>query len=200
MAYMMDAEIEKATEQGAEDQGDDDVSRLVDQCTALRINEVEISDVISLHCILEGKSVNAHKRMLAQCSPVFATLFNAEMNKSIVAITDVRYEVLVEMIRFIYARKVRYDDALLVELATAAHTYGVNGLKIMCEERLIKILNVDNVIGCAQLADRLRMVKLKKKSIEFIVKNARDVGTKPECELLPREVLIEVLRSLVNQE
>ncbi|XP_008216040.1 speckle-type POZ protein B-like [Nasonia vitripennis] len=117
-----------------------------------------------------------------------------------VEIADIKYGVLMEMIRFIYAGKTNDIDALADDLAVAADKYALDGLKNICEKRMLKILNMDNVINFVQLADTFQMVKLKKKAIEFIVKNALYcVGNKPEFGLLPQDIVFEVFQCMANK-
>ncbi|OXU27298.1 hypothetical protein TSAR_004459 [Trichomalopsis sarcophagae] len=145
------------------------------------IDDNQLSDV---SLIAEGKAVKAHKCVLANSSKVFAAMFNAEMrekHENIVKITDIKYEVLVELIRFIYAGKVNNIDTLAEELLTAADKYGLNGT---FEDTIAKNLSVDNVLHYLQLAQKLHINKLTEQALDFIVENASDVTEKPEFALL----------------
>ncbi|OXU17373.1 hypothetical protein TSAR_005232 [Trichomalopsis sarcophagae] len=172
-------------------QDNDDLSCLVDECAALTLQDGEL---VILHCTSEGKAVKAHKRVLARSSPVFANMLNSHRMKhrNILEILDVAYDVLVEMIRFVYAGRVGNIDALVGELATAADIYALNGLKIMCEERMIENLSLDNAIGYLHLADRLRMDGLKGRTIEFIFRNASEISDKAEFKILPDDMLCKL--------
>ncbi|XP_031786436.1 speckle-type POZ protein-like [Nasonia vitripennis] len=156
------------------------------------INENKFSDVT---LITEGRVLKVHKCILAKSSLVFAAMFEAEMlekQDSSVEIEDIRYDVLLEMIRFIYVGKVKNMDDLAGELLAAADKYALEKLMVMCEDTMCKNLNVDNVIEYVVLADVHRMYVLKKKSIEFILAYANDVANGRNFKSLPYDLLCEV--------
>lgn len=86
------------------------------------INDSEFSDIT---LIAENKVLKVHRCILAKSSSVFADMFPAdEMKKEgTVEIEDIRYEVLKEMIRFIYVGKGNNINTLANELHTAAYIY-----------------------------------------------------------------------------
>jgi len=70
-----------------------------------------------------GTEFEAHKAVLAARSPVFAAMFEHEMEerkKNRVEITDVDVEVLREMLRFIYTGKSNALDKMADDLLAAA--------------------------------------------------------------------------------
>ena len=70
-----------------------------------------------------GKEFSVHKAILAARSPVFAAMFEHEMEEkkqNRVDITDMDPEVLREMLRFIYTGKTPFLDKLDAELLAAA--------------------------------------------------------------------------------
>lgn len=154
------------------------------------INDSKFSDVSLISS--EGKVVNAHKCILAKSSSVFAAMFNLEMkekHENKVKIEDIKYDVLLEMIHYIYAGKVKCIDAKAAELAAAADKYALNGLKHICEKTMCEILNVDNVVESLRIADRHRMTKLKKEAIEFLIAHTDDVKDQTEFLLLPPNIM-----------
>jgi speckle-type POZ protein len=70
-----------------------------------------------------GTEFQAHKAVLAARSPVFAAMFEHEMEErkqGRVEITDVETEVLREMLRFIYTGKAGGLDKMADDLLAAA--------------------------------------------------------------------------------
>ncbi|XP_016843916.1 speckle-type POZ protein B-like [Nasonia vitripennis] len=154
------------------------------------INDVEFSDV---SLISEGRALKVHRCILAKSSSVFADMFKAEKSQETsVEIGDIRYDVLVELIRFVYIGRVNNIYSLANELYAAADTYALHGLMDMCKEAMCKNFNVDSVIECIKFANRHRMDELKKRSIEFIVAHADEVTNKPDFKALPSELLCEI--------
>ena len=70
-----------------------------------------------------GREFQAHKALLAARSPVFAAMFEHEMEErkhNRVDITDVDHEVLREMLRFIYTGKTNNLEKMADDLLAAA--------------------------------------------------------------------------------
>lgn len=165
------------------------------------LNNSEFSDV---YLICEGKTLEANKYILSKNSSVFAAMFGTEMKEkqeNTFVINDIKYDVLVEMIRFVYTRKVKNIEILVGELATAADKYALEELKDMCEKTMRKNLSLHNVFVFLEIADKLRLDELKELSIEFIVENASDVAQKPEFQFLSADILrIIIYRGLVQKK
>lgn len=181
----------------AEEQEEDVLSRLKDKYEALLNADVIFSDV---SLISEGKAVKVHKYILTKSSTVFAAMLDAEMKEkqdNIVKIADIKYDVLVEIIRFLYTGKVGNVDTLAEELASAADKYALDGLKNTCEKSITeKNLSVDNVVEFLQFAIRLRMDKPKKKAIAFIIANSSHITDRQEFKSLPSDVLCEICSAM----
>jgi speckle-type POZ protein len=72
---------------------------------------------------VNGREYYAHKAILAARSPVFAAMFEHEMEEkkqNRVEITDMDHEVLREMLRFIYTGKATNLEKMHDELLAAA--------------------------------------------------------------------------------
>ena len=124
--------------------------------------------------IMDGKELKVHKGILAAASPVFSAMFTKNRNenqKSTVTVSDFSYEVINEMIRFIYTRKVKFLHNVVDELIYAAHRYGILDLKKLCEDSLCTQINLDTVLKLLVIADLNKAEKLKNLSLEFIIKN-----------------------------
>jgi speckle-type POZ protein len=82
-----------------------------------------------------GREFQAHKAILAARSPVFAAMFEHEMEErkhNRVEILDVEHEVLREMLRFIYTGKAASLDKMADDLLAAADK--VSSLLCCCYE------------------------------------------------------------------
>lgn len=126
------------------------------------------SDVVL--CATE-KEFKVHKAILAARSPVFAAMFEHEMEErkqNRVDITDMDMEVLGEMLTFIYTGKAPNLEKLNAELLAAADKYDLERLKVMCEESMCSNLNVDNAADVLILSDMHSAHQLKAHTIEYI--------------------------------
>ena len=137
-----------------------------------------ISDV---HFIVQNLKIAAHKAVLAARSPVFAAMFQNEMQENSsneVVVTDMEPDALKQMLQFIYTGRCQIG-AWTEDLFFAADKYDIKDLKEICEDELRMKLCVDNAIRFLILSDLHRATKLKKKSISFINQNAVEVMKKP---------------------
>lgn len=176
--------------------------REFDKFQYLIYNHNSFSDV---KILVEDETVNAHKCILAKSSPVFLAMFNSEMKEkqeSTLVIEDIKYDIFMLMLRYMYAGKVNYIDiAIGDQLLAAADKYLMEGLKFMCGRALCDILSVGNAVECLKIADRYQVEYLKAKAVEFIVSHAADFVNKPEFKLLTEvpDVLFQVCRAMGNK-
>ncbi|XP_059478653.1 speckle-type POZ protein B isoform X2 [Neocloeon triangulifer] len=153
-----------------------------------------------------GREFQAHKAILAARSPVFAAMFEHEMEErkhNRVEIADVDHEVLREMLRFIYTGRATCLDKMADDLLAAADKYALDRLKVMCEEALCTNLSIENVADTLILADLHSADQLKAQAIEFINTHATDVmetaGWKSMVQSHPH-LIAEAFRSLATQQ
>uniref|UniRef100_A0A0A9WJ35 Protein roadkill n=1 Tax=Lygus hesperus TaxID=30085 RepID=A0A0A9WJ35_LYGHE len=155
---------------------------------------------------VNGREFQAHKAILAARSPVFAAMFEHEMEErklNRVAITDVEQEVLKEMLRFIYTGRAANLERMADDLLAAADKYALERLKVMCEEALCTNLSVDNAADTLILADLHSADQLKAQAIDFINTHATDVmetaGWKTMILSHPH-LIAEAFRALATQQ
>uniref|UniRef100_K3ZEX4 BTB domain-containing protein n=1 Tax=Setaria italica TaxID=4555 RepID=K3ZEX4_SETIT len=123
---------------------------------------------------VSGKSLAAHKNVLAARSPVFMAEFFGEMQEKSsgrVKIRGMEPSVFGAMLRFIYTDAVpeldRMETAtanLAQHLVVAADRYQLDRLKVLCEQRLA--FAIDNIM--LALAEQQGCSQLKVKCMEFI--------------------------------
>ncbi|KAH7979804.1 hypothetical protein HPB49_011115 [Dermacentor silvarum] len=154
-----------------------------------------------------GREFYVHKAILAARSPVFAAMFEHEMqekNQSRVEITDMDHEVLREMLRFIYTGQAPNLDNMADDLLAAADKYALGRLKVMCEEALWSKLSVDTAADVLSLADRHCAEQLKSRAIDFINDRhathvAETVGWKNMIHRQPH-LIAEAFQALATQQ
>ncbi|OXU28861.1 hypothetical protein TSAR_009154 [Trichomalopsis sarcophagae] len=162
------------------------------------IGETNYSDV---ELCVEGKTIRAHKCILALKSPVFAAMFQTEMKEKCenkVQIQDIEYSVFTEMLRYVYSCQVTDIKTMAVELLAAADRYSIDGLKAACERTICSSLSVDNAAKSLQLAERYRLDELRRMAIHFIVRNSKKIVDKPDFQLIGLDTTREILRAVVK--
>ncbi|XP_064472257.1 speckle-type POZ protein-like isoform X2 [Ornithodoros turicata] len=163
----------------------------------------KFSDVI---LSVNGREFYAHKAILAARSPVFAAMFEHEMEEkkqNRVEITDMDHEVLREMLRFIYTGRAPSLERMADDLLAAADKYALERLKVMCEEALCSNLSVETAAEVLILADMHSADQLKAHAIDFINTHATDVmetaGWKTMVHRQPH-LIAEAFRALATQQ
>ncbi|XP_076305181.1 protein roadkill-like isoform X3 [Tachypleus tridentatus] len=169
----------------------------------LLFDSQKFSDVI---LSVNGREFYAHKAILAARSPVFAAMFEHEMEEkkqNRVEITDMDHEVLREMLRFIYTGKAPNLEKMADDLLAAADKYALERLKVMCEEALCSNLSVETAADVLTLADMHSAEQLKAHAIDFINTHATDVletaGFKAMIHRQPH-LIAEAFRALATQQ
>lgn len=153
-----------------------------------------------------GREFQAHKALLAARSPVFAAMFEHEMEErkhNRVDITDVDHEVLREMLRFIYTGKTNNLEKMADDLLAAADKYAMERLKVMCEEALCANLSIENAADVLILADLHSAEQLKAQAIDFINIHATDVMETPAWKSMITShphLIAEAFRALATQQ
>lgn len=120
--------------------------------------------------IVGDKKLCAHKVVLASKSQTFARLFEANQ-KQVIEITDIDYNVFIELLRFVYTRTMRDIKEMAKRLFVAADKYGLNDLKNLCADALVKEISKSNAIEYLSLADRYGLQSLRSKALDYIATN-----------------------------
>ncbi|XP_037057830.1 speckle-type POZ protein-like [Peromyscus leucopus] len=129
--------------------------------------------------VVSGQEFRAHKAILAARSPVFRAMFQHDMEesrKNRVEIPDLEPQVFKAMMGFIYTGKVPDLDSMADALLAAADKYGLERLKVMCEDALCRDLSVENAAHTLFLADLHSSGQLKTQALDFITAHASEVS------------------------
>ncbi|KAL7077456.1 hypothetical protein ACQ4LE_003219 [Meloidogyne hapla] len=122
---------------------------------------------------VQEKEIHVHKAILAARSPVFSAMLQhvdtSESKTGILEIKDVEYNVVKEMLRFIYCGKSSGElSEIASDLLIAADKYRLEELKNHCEQSLIQAINFDNACHLLIIADMYGASNLRKKVLHFI--------------------------------
>ncbi|KAJ8673306.1 hypothetical protein QAD02_004568 [Eretmocerus hayati] len=155
--------------------------------------------------IMQGREIHGHKSIIASQSPVLAAMFESKMkecNDNVVDIADISYNVMYELLRFIYAGKVKEIENVAVELLIASEKYMIEELKTLCENYLSSILSSKNVVQYLNLAELHNASLLKDKGINFIAQYAETVADSPHFDVseLGKVIMREVFSSVAKSK
>ena len=143
----------------------------------------------------------AHKVILAARSPIFARMFEHEMQESLnnrIEIDDIDPEVIKEMLVYIYSSRVPKINEMAGDLLYVADKYQLDELKALCEQHLTYSLQVDNASRIIQLAFTHNAPQLKKNAVQFIAKNTAEVRATEEWAEVKQgnEILDELIEAM----
>lgn len=140
-----------------------------------------------------GGTFTAHRCVLAARSPVFRAQLFGEMKESkntgdggVIPIDDMEAQVFSSLLAFIYtdslppetdghAKQHGDDDEAMVQyqhLLAAADRYGLERMKLVCQEKLCKHIRTDSVAAMLVLADRHHCPGLKEACFHFLISSA----------------------------
>ncbi|XP_058798858.1 uncharacterized protein LOC131668585 isoform X2 [Phymastichus coffea] len=126
----------------------------------------------------DGKCIHAHSIILESKSDAFTDLFSNDVSVTspgIINVKNVDYEVMYEVIRFIYTDKVQNLDIFASQLLEPAKTFILEDLKVICEDQLCKDMSIDNVIDLLMLAEDYDLSVLKKQAKQLVAANMKDI-------------------------
>ncbi|XP_073356819.1 BTB/POZ and MATH domain-containing protein 1-like [Aegilops tauschii subsp. strangulata] len=125
-----------------------------------------------------SETIAAHRCVLAACSPVFAAELFGPMKEgnaagSSVRVEDMDAEVFKALLRFAYTGSLpdmrkEEEDVTCQHLLVAADRYGMERLKLICEEKLCKYIDVGRAASILMLAERHHCEGLKKACFNFL--------------------------------
>lgn len=117
----------------------------------------------------DGNEIKANKFILSR-SPVFDAMLNRhdtkEAQESLIEITDINYEVLKEMIRYMYSDEILKLKEMALDLMIAANKYALPGLFEICKEYLKKNITNEGMATVLTYAHNLKIDDLEKAIME----------------------------------
>ena len=135
---------------------------------AALVNNPDLSDITF---IVEGKPFYAHKNIISVLSEKYKAMFQAGMlesqGKTEVTIEHIPYAVFEQIMHYLYTgdfsfkEKDRSNIDNLIDILRIADEEFLEEVKMMCEERLIKLCSMDNFVDICQVADMYNANRLK---------------------------------------
>lgn len=128
---------------------------------------------ITIHAS-DGKTIEAHRAVLASRSPVFCSMFSHNLREkelSSVNISDMSIEACQALLSYMYGN-IKNEEFLTHRLALlrAADKYDVSDLKEACHDSLVEDIDSKNVLERLQNASLYQLPKLKNGCLRYLVK------------------------------
>ncbi|TMS32804.1 hypothetical protein L596_000605 [Steinernema carpocapsae] len=133
-------------------------------------------DVLTDFTIRIGnRDIRTHRAILAARSPVFAAMFahsdTKEAKEGVLVIEDLDYEVVKDMLMFIYSGRTSGKPDLAHDLLVAADKYRLDELKRYCEQAMIQDITTDNVCQQFVIGHMYNADRLKQRAADFMKLN-----------------------------
>lgn len=153
--------------------------------------------------VVQDHVFDVHKCILSDRSTYFSNEFENDMKEgreNKVVITDVSFEVMQEILRYIYTGKVDYMDDLKVDILIASDKYLMDGLKILCEVALIRDFKIENILDMLKLADKYNSANLRTEGLKFYKTHRKEITATENFrtavqEGLPASILIDLIEN-----
>ncbi|KAM5248609.1 BTB/POZ domain-containing protein 19 [Ctenodactylus gundi] len=167
--------------------------------SALRslVNNPQYSDV----CFVvgqEGQEVFAHRCLLASRCNFFQRLLCMEPGPGVtspVVLSTVPAEAFLAVLEFLYTNSLKLHRHSVLEVLTAAVEYGLEELRELCLEFVLKVLDVELVCEALQVAVTFGLTRLRGRCIALIETHSQEALRTRGFLELSAAALLPLLRS-----
>lgn len=142
-----------------------------------------------------GTPISAHRALLAARSEAFKAMLLNDMSESTmktITLKEIKFDILTLLIQYFYTDCVTITETNVVDLLMASDRFQIKRLQAMCEDYMMKNIELDNVCDLFSLADRVHAAQLKTFCMNWIVSNWSEVFKKGEDIHLPAELQKEI--------
>ena len=140
--------------------------------------------------VVKNEKIGAHSAIVVSGSPVICAMLEEDKFKEgrtkVVEIDEIKPVVFKEMLRYLYTGKAtKLNEIDMTEpLFMAADKYQIEALKNLCEQNLIKKLNMQTVFNFLVVSYLHSAPHLLEASLKFLVSHKREVWPRSEWKEL----------------
>uniref|UniRef100_A0A0G4GSZ3 BTB domain-containing protein n=1 Tax=Chromera velia CCMP2878 TaxID=1169474 RepID=A0A0G4GSZ3_9ALVE len=167
------------------------------------VNDPEFSDVT---LVVDGKEIYAHKAILATRCEHFRAMFSSKMrefHEGRVNIDLWSYQSVLATLEFLYTGSLGDRPSTVVaEVLGLADSFGLDGLKRLCESSMAHSIERENVCQLLRSADKYLAKDLKEKCMQYIKKNKKEVLRTDGFRSLKEapDLLVEIMQTCETDE
>ena len=164
------------------------------------VNNELLSDITF---VVENRRVYAHKLLCLRC-PYFYNMLTGEYMESRASellVEDVRYDIFLLLLEFLYSDRVDVTLDVAMELFQAADRFGVDRLKKRCEEVMQRAISIDTAAHILLAADVHNAEVLRERCMRYILTHFDAVSVSAGFEEMSRASLdlnLEVIRRRIH--
>lgn len=156
------------------------------------------STLCDITLCVAGEEFQAHRLVLAACSPYFNAMFtnqHLESSSSKVHLNGVDASALKLILDFAYSSSLIISEQNVQAVLAAANLLQITSVVDACCDFLEAQIDVDNCLGIAAFAELLSCSKLYRSSWRFTLDNFHEVWKMEEFLLTPISLLKELIKS-----
>lgn len=163
------------------------------------------SDFTDVILRVDDEEIDAHKAILAANSPVFYAMFQHDTKESeehVIEIVDCEFDVLKELIRYMYTGMVKNFENIAIDLSIMAEKYKISELKTMCENYLSHNKSIENCVGLYLHAKLHNFTDLEDEVKVFIRDNIKDIIDTAEFVSMKQthpEIMLDLMNDSVEE-
>jgi len=142
-----------------------------------------------------GPPLSAHRALLAARSEAFKAMLLNDMSESTmktITLKEIKFDTLTSLVQYFYYDSVTITETNVVDLLMASDRFQIKRLQAMCEDYMMKNIELENVCDLFSLADRVHAAQLKTFCMNWIVSNWSEVFKRGEDIHLPCELQKEI--------
>lgn len=135
----------------------------------------DFSDTVLKVC---GQKLKVSKAILAAKSPVFYAMFchnTKETKENLIRIDDFSFDVIKDMVKFIYTGNIENFENHVDDLLAAADKYCIEDLKTFCCNYFQEKLNVENAVEILILSNRFNAINFSGMVEKFMKSNINQI-------------------------
>nr|CAD7440605.1 unnamed protein product [Timema bartmani] len=148
--------------------------------------------------MVNKKEIKVHKAVLAAISPYFRIMFNSAMKEAKedkIVLRDIEFNILTDIINFIYTSKIKVSEDNVYCLMEAADLFQLSAIRTVCCHYLSSTLNSSNCLSVYVRAKLRRYHDLAHLAFRYALQNFDKVINEEEFLHAPADVLFSILSS-----
>ncbi len=147
----------------------------------------------------EGKTLSAHRNLLAAVSPFFKTMFKGsfkEAEEDTIELQDIKYEALRKIVNSIYTPgSLVLSTENVSDILAAANSFQIKEIVTQCENFMKKNLSPENCLLFLKLAEIYNLNDVISKSNEYLLAKFHSVSEYPNFKDMSKDALIAYLEN-----
>ncbi len=148
---------------------------------------------------VDGRTFNAHKTVLASCSPYFKSMFASKMKEANetkpLVFNDIDAQNMESLLKYMYTGEIELRSDNIRPIISAANYLLITNLKDRCVQFLKKMLTPANCLSIENTAEQYNCEWLRSTATNYIRENFLTIIRTDEFRDLPVEKFLELLSS-----